>query len=557
MFSFQFSLKQLEHYRQWKFDSFESLDCFIAQHLQAKLKRRVFFVDSYFKGMNKGGGTYLVCTPSVQDGIFIKQINTSLQLRLINKEVTPFHFGAVGDGVNDDTNAIKKAIVSKSSQLNLHLGTDLSSRFLISDSLLFKNADFVSIRGHGTIIRKGSSIDGKRAFYALIKIENCKDIVLEGNWSIDGNRDKQSYKNIKKIGIGKYFLRHNGDIFISCYSKKPDEQNIYIKINEIKNSFLNGIVLWNTNNTTVLSTKFKNTTWNGISGAGLTSLSIHNCRFTMCGGSKNLSTNLIQGDRAGVQVRELPKYFSFKSEGMTVDGNGKEQGKINLNIKISMNSFISCGVQSIYLRAGFDCHIEKNYSVNCGYLRLHKENRYRPAHIWLESGEYNVRSNLIVQRRHNPSTGWMMPDGIRITTLNGDATKYFPATGICKSFLSGNSICSLDKMNRALFYNGLRTNGNCTVTNLLVKGTLHTAVWLINSASFEGETVVRDFQLLNSAFYAIAQESRFPKAIVYVSRFGKVSGHPENIEISRISKASNLNDIKFNNNLRLNGSYGI
>lgn len=156
-------------------------------------------------------------------------------------------------------------------------------------------------------------------FTPLFRIQGAQKVIIEGSWSIDGNRDNQTYPATNAFpGRGSIPYRHNGEIEICPSSDNiTPSRNIDVKFGGTKNAYLNGLVLWQVENAHVSTSNFENTTWNGIAGAGLreVTLSAGNY-FYRCGSSTVFDTTKQNGDRAGIQFREFHADMTSASEGI-------------------------------------------------------------------------------------------------------------------------------------------------------------------------------------------------------------------------------------------------
>lgn len=227
-------------------------------------------------------------------------------------------------------------------------------------------------------------------------------------------------------------------------------------------------------------------------------------------------------------------------------------------IKIIDNNFVECGVQSIYVRAGFSTIVNSNISKNCGYGRL-TSGTFNPAHIWLENGQYTANDNKMYQTKVEPGDEY--PDGMRITSLVGDATSLFPAKGDYFCTALGNMILSSKNISTGsslgLFNYGIRTNSNIDCSNSTIDGTQSYSMWVQNDDSF-GAGVPSNFNASNSTLVNADISNSGITGVIHVTKFGEeTTGNVENIHATNVTLNQALNVITFNTNLNTHSKINI
>lgn len=503
-------------------------------------------------------------------------LDADIYAALVSSSQSPIAavYGAVGDGVTDDTLALQNAATEIFGALKptiyLNLGNDNDAVFLVSDTIINVDNKAVVITGSGTIKRADGWIvntDGDSGnFDPIIRIQGAPSVEFSGKWRVDGNRGGQTYPATDSIvGRGTVPFRHNGDIEI-CPSldNTTPSKDININFGGCENSYLNGLVLWQCENAKVQRTRFANITWNGISGAGAREINISGKNnFLRCGASDAFDSNSQQGDRAGIQFREFPIGKTQSTEGIPCIVTGEfANGGINEGLSIVNNDFVECGVESVYVRAGFSTIVNNNMSKNCGYKRLDDVGRYNPAHIWLEGGQYTAIGNKIYQTK--VLAGDQRPDGMRVTSLVGDATPLYPANGTYFSQVNNNMIVSAknkaDGVSYGYFNYGIRTNGHGNYAGNTVDGTQDYSIWVQNLDSFVGDTLPAEFNADGCTLVNSDLGGNGNSGVIHITRFGTTTGEVKNISAKGVTLNQEMKVLEFNSNLsafeKINISHG-
>lgn len=150
-------------------------------------------------------------TTTVQDGaITDAKLSDELKLHTIKDYVTPEMFGAKGDGVTDDTEALKSCLRNDVTIL-------LKGSYLISEPLIFSNLKNVTIYG-GKITR------GEDQLFCTIKGAKCSNIhIINVEFDGNGNANDSEYSWSDNIQ--------------ACIIIAGDCDNIFIEKCKVKNHY--------------------------------------------------------------------------------------------------------------------------------------------------------------------------------------------------------------------------------------------------------------------------------------------------------------------------------
>lgn len=167
----------------------------------------------------------------------INNVNSEINLKLKNHlSISVKDFGAVGDGINDDTTAIKQAFLSVN---NSHHSTVFFPKgiYKITDTISVSNSDFLTVEGDATI--EGDC-------YRLFGFSNC------------------NYLNVKGLNLdGKSMCNRALSVWESKYCNITD-----VKIQNVGNSSINntgGIeLIGECSNSTIRNCKLFNIISNAI-----------------------------------------------------------------------------------------------------------------------------------------------------------------------------------------------------------------------------------------------------------------------------------------------------
>ena len=133
--------------------------------------------------------------------------------------ITPRMFGAKGDGVTDDTDAIRSAVsaMTDGSTLVFESGTYLVS-LRSGYTIKIKNLKNISIIGHGNpIIQLQGNAEHS---YEVIKLESCTDFKIEG-LTVCGDRFTHDYTDGRSHGLG-YGIALGSSNGVLCSGKVID-----------------------------------------------------------------------------------------------------------------------------------------------------------------------------------------------------------------------------------------------------------------------------------------------------------------------------------------------
>ena len=459
-------------------------------------------------------------------------------------------FGAKGDGVTDDTTAILAAVAA--SRTLYTVDTDV---YLMSSTVTLNGGSFV-LKGKGTFKLKSGVILNSDStstnFTPLFRLQGMSWVDL-GECTFDHNRDGQTYPaTLTQMGRGSNPYRHNGSVEICPdVTNTTPSTNVHITKASFINSYLNGLVLWQVQDSVIQECQFKNTTWNGIAGAGLQNVKFSKNHGYQCGVSTAWPTERNNGDRASIQVREFPIGFTSSTEGIPciVTGNFVNGG-INVDIEFTGNSGDSCNVETLFGRAIRGLRGSGNRSVNVGYSR-HAGASFFPGHFWFEYCEGSFVNNECYQG--SVQSGDMQPDGFIGYAMIGDASSQFPFVGNYSLDLRGNRAFSAKNSSGAsipgLLYRGLRVTGNTNCDQTYVDGTDDDGILVINSGSFQTTvTNSSNFSANNSTLLNTNQVSG--EGPIGFQRFGSgTTGNPTNIFALNCTTTAETNVVNFNSNL--------
>lgn len=151
----------------------EKVDAFIAA-MTDKWNTFKNFVTNEIAEMHRNFAIYVnvtekaLNTGAIADGAITKQkIDSDFLEELENAYVTPEMFGAIGDGIQDDTTSVQKMFNSENEYFML------TSKYKISSAITISNKADLRIIG-GELIGNGVITD------SYITIENCDDIIIDG-----------------------------------------------------------------------------------------------------------------------------------------------------------------------------------------------------------------------------------------------------------------------------------------------------------------------------------------------------------------------------------------
>lgn len=472
-----------------------------------------------------------------------------------NFSVTFEQFGAKGDGATLDDTAIAAAVAT-----GKVIKTRDDAVYLMSKTVLKEGGAFI-LTGRATFKLKAATIlnddTDKTHHTPLFRLQGMTRVDL-GKCTFDGNRDEQTYPTTGsglKTGTGSNPYRHNGLVEIS-----PDatgttpSAGVYITGARFQNAYMNGLALWQVKNAIIRDCVFTNTTWNGISGAGLRNVKFRFNHFYRCGVSDAYPTARQQGDRAGVQVREFPKAFTTESEGIPCIITGDfAAGGLNYDVEFTGNVGEECNVETIFGRAIRGLTGSGNTSINVGYGRRDTANFY-PGHFWFEYCEGSFNNNSVYQTKVEP--GDMRPDGYVAGASIGDASSLFPMIGVFNLDIRGNRALSGKDAAGApvpgLLYRGIRMSANVNADGAYIDGTDNNGITIINTDALVPPAAnVRNCSANSSTILNTNLSVDAPgEGPIGVQRFGAdTTGDIDNLSAMNCRVDAGKNVIVFNANL--------
>lgn len=177
-----------------------------------------------------------VTTPKLADGaVTSAKVDADFLKEIKNAYVTPEQFGAVGDGVADDTDAVKSALNSGNS-----VYFDKGKTYIV-DTITISNISGISIFGAGLLKRKADA-----SLNAIVRVSNCHNINI-----YELNTDGNIAENGGTVAEAKISLRiDNGSSYIHIgrlLDKNPSGDTLYL--NNCNNISV-GLVVSNSDNYT-------------------------------------------------------------------------------------------------------------------------------------------------------------------------------------------------------------------------------------------------------------------------------------------------------------------
>jgi len=440
-------------------------------------------------------GTFIVDssdTTSVDDGgiVIVDVLNRRWKRQFVDA-ISLDWFGPAGDGVTLDDVPIQAAV-----QYDYPIELRENAVYLMSQTVVKNGGSFI-LRNPATFKLADNIIVNTDTDYAhftaLFRLQGMSRVDIGTNITFDHNKLNQTYPaTYARPGRGSNPFRHNASVEI-C----PDITNTYpsqnIRIHGAKfiNSYLNGLALWQVKDAWIGECVMENTTWSGISGAGLRNVRFFRNNAYRCGVSAQFPQTQQTGDRSGIQIREFPIGFTFETEGIPCIVTGEfSNGGISMFVDFSENYGEECGVETIFGRAIKGLSGGRNRSYNCGYSRPLGSPFY-PGHIWFESVEGANTDNVIYQDK--VEDGDMKPDGIVAYAMTGDASALFPFVGNYHMDIRGSKVHSAkdDQGNPipGLLYRGLRISSNVNADHANIDGTDNDGILMTNMNSFENPAV--------------------------------------------------------------------
>lgn len=217
----------------------------------------------------------------------IQEVDTRLNENIAFRKklvVTPFEFGAMGNGLVDDTVALQNAII----EAEKHNATldGLGGTFQVSHVMGVNEADSV-VRNKGLSITKSITIKNMNLFLRnnsddfttpLNVYSPTSHVITIENVTIDGNRNNQRHSTPSQDG-GMHGIRINGDGETTGY--------IQIKDSIIKNCESDGLLFSSiTPDMSIIEgCIFNNNSRNGFTDNALENMIVRDCQFLNSNGS--------------------------------------------------------------------------------------------------------------------------------------------------------------------------------------------------------------------------------------------------------------------------------
>jgi hypothetical protein len=493
------------------------------------------------------------------DGTFVQEGDGAVPRALEDKArewVTPEDYGATGDGLAPDDDAIALTVLRADGRT---IRTRDDAIYLMSRTVTVEGGRFI-LEGKGTFRRADGVIvntdDDYTNFAPLFRLQGM-DWVDLGECTFDDNRQGQVYPATQsRPGRGSNPFRHNGAVEICPDSTGTiASTNVHILKATFTNGYLNGLVLWQVHDGWIGESTFRNMTWNGVAGAGLRNVCFYRNNGFRCGDSSMFGSLQQPGDRSLIQVREFPQNFTTASEGIPCITTGEyANGGINRYVDFTGNRGEECGVETLFGRAILGLSGGENYSHNVGYGR-NPNAGFHPAHIWFESCEGHNRGNIGFQDTVRP--GDDQPDGMVAYSMTGDASALFPFVGDYTLDVRGARMTSAKSATGApvpgLLYRGLRISSNVNADFALVDGTDNDGIYGTNFNSFELSPVCIHDSSANSSTLIntnLNQDLSVAGGPIELLRYGSdTGGVPTNIFALNCTVDAGKSVIVFNGNL--------
>jgi len=386
-------------------------------------------------------------------------------------------------------------------------------------------------------------------FTPFMQIEGVQGFTMFGKFTVDGNRDNQTYPaTINNFGRGvttqsstgtlnAVGRRTNASVIFCCGDDNLTPTRHVRLCGEItvQNGYLNGLCFWQTEDVVVDGLFTTNNTINGVSLGGVKGFRAINCFHYRDGVSSVYTSTRSDGDRAGIQAREMPfGYTSNIIDMPAIPVPVSNTNEPNYDVSIIGCAADECQAEGWFLRMCFPGRISNCYAKNIGYQRLAGAS-FNPAPFWCEGGWYQQNDNVAYQSTDNAGQGWMNPDVLVCQTFQGTGAG---STGGAPINISGNfksainnvrAVSGNDSSGNPLYHfnRGLRVYSACSVTSYYVQGTNAEGVRIENDTNFN-LLPPHDVQLINGELSDVAAAFA-----VEVNRFGggSVMGTADNLII--------------------------
>lgn len=258
-------------------------------------------------------------TTSVKDGsITMDKFHPALRLRTVKDYVTPEMFGAVGDGIADDTKAIQNMFDFAEKRCYKFVGVYKTA------SVQINGKDNIKIIGSGEII----------GINAVFRFTNCNDLLISG---VRGKRlsiEVSDSKNTQIVGntLDGEDNGHDGIKLLNCV-------NYTIRGNVVSGFSIDGVKISNADNE---SNGYKSTY--GIIANNFISGNI-DAGIDLYAGGKNVivSGNFIRGNRAGLTLKYTGTNVANELYAKDVVVNGNFISECNVLASVDMSNVYFSG----------------------------------------------------------------------------------------------------------------------------------------------------------------------------------------------------------------------
>lgn len=378
--------------------------------------------------------------------------------------------------------------------------------------------------GNGAIVNTDASTTN---FTPFMQVQGIQGFQLFGSLTIDGNRDNQTYPaTAANFGRGTAAVpsagrRENAIVeFVPATDNVTPSRDILIDGEIIvQNGYLNGLSFWQTERVEVRSVHTRNNTVNGITAEGVIKFTVDGARHFRDGVSTAYPSTTSDGDRAGVQVREIPTGTTAAQLLMPCIPSVNGFDTINVDVNIVNCTGEECQVESWFMRMCFPGRITDCFSKNNCYSRSPSAS-FVGAHYWMEWGVFECNNNVAIQQANNSNLGYQVPEGMVLQTwsANGNGGSPIIQYGFLgRSVLNGMRImCGYDASNLVQnnFFRGARIYSECDVVDLYIEGTTQEAVRIENDINFN-LLPPRNVTLRDCVF-----ENVLSNFVIEINRFG-------------------------------------
>lgn len=395
-------------------------------------------------------------------------------------------FGADPTGSADSSEAFAATAV-----LQYPIAFREGATYLFDNTVTINGGSLV-LRNRATIKLAGGVInntDGSpNNFTPILRLQGMSYVDL-GTTEFDQNNLNQVYPaTASTFGRGTKPFLHNGSVEITPDSTNSiPSQNVHADKATFRNSYLNGLVLWQVVNAWVDESQFLNTGLNGVSAVGVRNVRLHKNQGYRCGVVSTFPASQYTGHRALINMQEFPTGITFLSEGIPCIVTGDyANGGVNKYVSISDNYGEQCSTNTVFCRATLGLTGGANRSYNVGYGRPLSAPS-RAAHFHFEFCEGVNTNNIGYQ--DTVASGDGQPDGMHAVAMTGNASAAFPLSGNYRLDVRGARFHSAKDSSGAaiagLLYTGLQASSNIIADQIDIDGTTSDGIDLTNYSTYE------------------------------------------------------------------------